>query len=401
MTELTQQPSEEECLKKYQEAASGSGLKIEAENIEGNGCRFFINGEGPFLLTRDGYDENNGGYCYEIQYNKILLNSNTDFRNSLIGRIGISKKNEIQFYIWYYPEANNLKLKESGKLYTTDYDALNNIRYYSNKHDRAEKKVDKHFEKYGVHKIIPNRVGLVLQYDCHVEGSIYRYWSLEKQNILDFSIKLVNRKTVVSATWVANSDNESKEKDKIERNKFEKQATEKMKEKRKVLRKIKSGKVKKIILCILIPCILATGGLYSYKLFKDAEQNIQKKVIVIQPINYSEVTSKLDAQILVAKVIQYISNKNNLTVVDRTKMDAIEKEQEFNMSEWSEKNKSVEIGIAKNADIVLTIIPMTEYECTLQFLQINTMETKTYQIDIDSIWKYDEKLKKQLSKIKF
>lgn len=112
-------------------------------------------------------------------------------------------------------------------------------------------------------------------------------------------------------------------------------------------------------------------------------------------------TSKLDAQILVAKVIQYISNKNNLTVVDRTKMDAIEKEQEFNMSEWSEKNKSVEIGIAKNADIVLTIIPMTEYECTLQFLQINTMETKTYQIDIDSIWKYDEKLKKQLSKIKF
>lgn len=188
MTELTQQPSEEECLKKYQEAASGSGLKIEAENIEGNGCRFFINGEGPFLLTRDGYDENNGGYCYEIQYNKILLNSNTDFRNSLIGRIGISKKNEIQFYIWYYPEANNLKLKESGKLYTTDYDALNNIRYYSNKHDRAEKKVDKHFEKYGVHKIIPNRVGLVLQYDCHVEGSIYRYWSLEKQNILDFSI---------------------------------------------------------------------------------------------------------------------------------------------------------------------------------------------------------------------
>lgn len=92
----------------------------------------------------------------------------------------------------------------------------------------------------------------------------------------------------------------------------------------------------------------------------------------------------------VSKVVEKLG-KEGFKVAERnkTKLGKIIEEHDFQMSEWSSEKKSAEVGLAENADLILTFVPRLKpsdngsvyVSVTAEFLDINTMQTTNFNYD--------------------
>ena len=89
----------------------------------------------------------------------------------------------------------------------------------------------------------------------------------------------------------------------------------------------------------------------------------------------------------ISKFENFIDDKMGVSFLDRSKIEQIEKEHKFQLSDWSNDKKTAEIGHALNATILLFLDKFSfidqnggEYRFEAKFVDLNTMRTSTYTL---------------------
>lgn len=92
---------------------------------------------------------------------------------------------------------------------------------------------------------------------------------------------------------------------------------------------------------------------------------------------------------------EILTQRKDLRVIDRSKVESILKEQAFQQSDWSDSNKSAEMGHALNASLVI-FVDYYESFYVVSFLDINTFEKTTFIRDVGKKGSFEDiqKLKK-------
>ena len=100
--------------------------------------------------------------------------------------------------------------------------------------------------------------------------------------------------------------------------------------------------------------------------------------------------SKERLTILESCITDFISKtdeKTGVSFLDRSKIEQIEKEHKFQLGDWSDSKKTVEMGKALNANILLFLDKFGfigtgsgEYRFEAKFVDINTMQSASYNI---------------------
>ena len=127
-------------------------------------------------------------------------------------------------------------------------------------------------------------------------------------------------------------------------------------------------KIKKITL-MLITLLLLIGTL-------TAQEKKQKPTVVIIPFDAKDIEeSKME--VLLEVFTNELAGTGKFKVVDRSSIDKIKAEHNFQNSEWSDSDKVAKLGKALNANMVVTGKIMS-YEkglvATFRMLDVNTME---------------------------
>ena len=106
-------------------------------------------------------------------------------------------------------------------------------------------------------------------------------------------------------------------------------------------------------------------------------QEVKKKpTIVVIPFDAKNVEQN-DADVLHEVFTNEIAGTGKFKVVDRSQIDAIKKQYEFQNSDWSNEEKVAELGNALNASIVVTgqLMPFKDkIVVSFRMLDVNTME---------------------------
>ena len=127
-------------------------------------------------------------------------------------------------------------------------------------------------------------------------------------------------------------------------------------------------KLKRITL-ILTTLLLAVS-------FMTAQETKGKPTIVVIPFDAKNVEQN-DANVLFEVFTNEIAGTGKFKVVDRTKVDFIKKQHEFQNSDWSNDEKVAKLGNALNASIVVTgqLMPFKDkIVVSFRMLDVNTME---------------------------
>ena len=130
-------------------------------------------------------------------------------------------------------------------------------------------------------------------------------------------------------------------------------------------------KLKKLTL-ILTTLLLAVS-------FMTAQETKGKPTIVVIPFDAKNVEQN-DANVLFEVFTNEIAGTGKFKVVDRTKVDFIKKQHEFQNSDWSNDEKVAKLGNALNANIVVTgqLMPFKDkIVVSFRMLDVNTMEIVT------------------------
>ena len=130
-------------------------------------------------------------------------------------------------------------------------------------------------------------------------------------------------------------------------------------------------KLKKLTL-ILITLLLAVS-------FMTAQETKGKPTIVVIPFDAKNIEQN-DANVLFEVFTNEIAGTGKFKVVDRTKVDFIKKQHEFQNSDWSNDEKVAKLGNALNANIVVTgqLMPFKDkIVVSFRMLDVNTMEIVT------------------------
>ena len=105
----------------------------------------------------------------------------------------------------------------------------------------------------------------------------------------------------------------------------------------------------------------------------------QQPVVAVAPFNVSSGISPTEASIITRVFFIRLGNTNKLRLVDRNVVDRILLEHDFQLSDWSNKKKTAELGAALNADWIIRG-DLEEFESnilvTVQFYDIRTLEFK-------------------------
>ena len=130
-------------------------------------------------------------------------------------------------------------------------------------------------------------------------------------------------------------------------------------------------KLKKLTL-ILTTLLLAVS-------FMTAQETKGKPTIVVIPFDAKNIEQN-DANVLFEVFTNEIAGTGKFKVVDRTKVDFIKKQHEFQNSDWSNDEKVAKLGNALNANIVVTgqLMPFKDkIVVSFRMLDVNTMEIVT------------------------
>lgn len=94
---------------------------------------------------------------------------------------------------------------------------------------------------------------------------------------------------------------------------------------------------------------------------------------------------KSNIDIMVSQIVAKLSNRSDLRVVDRTKINEIQAEHSFQTSDWSSDVKTTEIGVAANANMLIHLTAHSANEIAVQFMNLNTMQTISILINDSNI----------------
>ena len=110
-----------------------------------------------------------------------------------------------------------------------------------------------------------------------------------------------------------------------------------------------------------------------------AQETKGKPTIVVIPFDAKNIEQN-DANVLFEVFTNEIAGTGKFKVVDRTKVDFIKKQHEFQKSDWSNDEKVAKLGNALNANIVVTgqLMPFKDkIVVSFRMLDVNTMEIVT------------------------
>ena len=127
-------------------------------------------------------------------------------------------------------------------------------------------------------------------------------------------------------------------------------------------------KLKKLTL-ILTTLLLAVS-------FMTAQETKGKPTIVVIPFDAKNIEQN-DANVLFEVFTNEIAGTGKFKVVDRSKIDKIKKEHEFQNSDWSNNEKVAKLGNVLNANAVITgqlMLFKKDIVATFRMLDVNTME---------------------------
>ena len=127
-------------------------------------------------------------------------------------------------------------------------------------------------------------------------------------------------------------------------------------------------KLKKLAL-ILVTLLLAVN-------FMTAQETKTKPTVVTLPFDAKSVEQS-EAEVLLEVLTNEIAGTGKVTVVDRSQIDKIKAQHNFQNSEWSNSEKVAKLGNALNANIVITgqlMLFKKDIVATFRMLDVNTME---------------------------
>ena len=127
-------------------------------------------------------------------------------------------------------------------------------------------------------------------------------------------------------------------------------------------------KLKKLTL-ILTTLLLAVS-------FMTAQETKGKPTIVVIPFDAKNIEQS-DAEVLLETFTNKIADSGKFKVVDRSKVNEIKKQHEFQNSDWSNDEKVAKLGNALNANMVVVgkLMPFQKkINASFRILDVNTME---------------------------
>lgn len=99
--------------------------------------------------------------------------------------------------------------------------------------------------------------------------------------------------------------------------------------------------------------------------------------MVMEKSNNSYDISDEAAEQIFGQLEEVISQRSDLRVIDRTKFETVKNELAFQQSDWSNKEKTAEIGKALNADMIC-FVTIYKDAYKVEFLNVNTVQKRTY-----------------------
>lgn len=88
---------------------------------------------------------------------------------------------------------------------------------------------------------------------------------------------------------------------------------------------------------------------------------------------------------LTAKIVQVLSARPDLRIVDRTKMDDVMAEIAFQQSDWAEETAAATVGNAIAADMRVVLTASGADSIKVDFLDVNTLQTVTAVVTASSV----------------
>ena len=88
---------------------------------------------------------------------------------------------------------------------------------------------------------------------------------------------------------------------------------------------------------------------------------------------------------LTAKIVQVLSSRSDLRIVDRTKMDDVMAEAMFQESDWAESTTSATVGKAIAADLRVALTASGEKSIKVDFLDVNTLQSVTAVVSAENV----------------
>lgn len=154
-------------------------------------------------------------------------------------------------------------------------------------------------------------------------------------------------------------------------------------EDKKQLEKIGSAKLSQVDLLVQIkePKMYVIAPM-TYDTQKFAQDNSREKDLFGEKDYSVERLAVLEG--CVTDFINKVDNLTGVSFLDRNKIEQIEKEQKFQLSDWSNDKKTAEMGMALNASIMLFLDKFayidSDYRFEAKFVDINTMQSSSYNI---------------------
>ena len=99
-------------------------------------------------------------------------------------------------------------------------------------------------------------------------------------------------------------------------------------------------------------------------------------MVMEKSVNSYDISDETAEQIF-GQLEEVISQRPDLRVIDRTKFETVKNELAFQQSDWSNKEKTAEIGKALNADMIC-FVTIYKDAYKVEFLNVNTVQKRTY-----------------------
>lgn len=84
-----------------------------------------------------------------------------------------------------------------------------------------------------------------------------------------------------------------------------------------------------------------------------------------------------EAEQIFGQLEQVLSQRRDLKVIDRTKIDYLKREEGFQQSDWASPEKTAEIGKVLGVNIIC-VITIYDSSYKVEFSNVNTLQKRTY-----------------------
>ncbi len=122
---------------------------------------------------------------------------------------------------------------------------------------------------------------------------------------------------------------------------------------------------------------------------KEFAQSIKKVpqiyTIEIYPIEVKGSIHASDVEGLTSQIVSALSNRRDLRVIDRSRMDDVMREHAMQQSVWAAPETTAEVGKVINANAYMYMTAITEEEISVEIEDVNTSQIISKVISKDNI----------------